>query len=59
MNKNDKYREQIEPQINNWNAEFNKLEGKIRKTGVGTKSDYRIVMAALRQPRNKTKLNLK
>lgn len=59
MNENDKHKKQLEPQINNWNAEFKKLEGKIRKAGVEPKSDYNIVMAALRQRRNKTELNLK
>jgi len=59
MNENDKQRRQLEPQIDSWNAELNKLEGKIRKAITGRKSDYDIIMAALRRPRNKTKLNLK
>lgn len=59
MKENEKHGKQLEPQTDNWNAEFDKLEGKMRKAAAGHKSDYNIVMAALRQPRNKTKLNLK
>lgn len=59
MNENDKHRKQLEPQTDSWNAELNKLESKARKAVAGRKSDYDIIMAALRQPRNKTKLKLK
>lgn len=59
MNENDKQRRQLEPQIDSWNAELHKLESKAKKVILGRKSDYDIVMAALRQPRDRTKRRLK
>ena len=58
MNEKDKHRKQLEPQTDSWHAELNKLESKARKVIIGRKSDYDIIMAALRRPRDKTKLKL-
>jgi len=59
MNENNQHRKQLEPQTDPWNTELNKLESKAKKTVAGRKSDYDIVMAALRQPRNKIRRKLK
>jgi len=59
MNENNKHRKQLEPQTDPWNAELNKLESKAKTAIAGRKSDYSIIMAALRQPRDKTKRKFK
>jgi len=51
MSENNKYREQLEPLIDNWNAEFDKLEAQMRKAGVNPEDDYDEVISALRQHR--------
>lgn len=59
MNEKDRYKEQLEPLIDNWNAEFDKLEAKMKMAGADPTADYDEVILALRQHRNKTKLHLK
>ncbi|MFZ2634376.1 MAG: hypothetical protein WA081_19070 [Desulfosalsimonadaceae bacterium] len=58
MNQNDKYREILEPLIDNWNAEFDKLEAKMKMSGADPEADYDEVISALRQHRRKAKQSL-
>ena len=51
MNEKDKYMEKLKPLLDNWNAEFDELEAKIRKSGADPKLDYDEVITALRQYR--------
>jgi hypothetical protein len=51
MNEKDKYLEKLKPLLDNWNAEFDELEAKIRMSGADPKDDYDEVITALRQHR--------
>ncbi len=55
MSETDKNREKLEFLLDNWNAEFDKLEVNIRLAGADPKVDYDEVITALRQHRYKTK----
>jgi len=51
MSEKDKHREQLESMIDNWNAEFDQLEVRIRLSGADPRIDYDEVITALRQHR--------
>jgi hypothetical protein len=51
MSKKDEYLEKLKPLLDNWNAEFDELEAKIRMSGADPKDDYDEVITALLQHR--------
>jgi len=55
MSERDKNREKLESLLDNWNAEFDKLEVRIRLAGADPKVDYDEVITELRQHRYKAK----
>jgi len=48
-------REKLESLLNNWNAEFDKLEVKIRMAGADPKVDYDEQITVLRQHNHNAK----
>ncbi len=51
MSEEDIYLDKLKPFLDNWNAEFDELEAKIRMSGADPKDDYDEVITALRQHR--------
>ena len=51
MSEKDKYIEKIKPLLDQWNAEFDQLEAKIRECGTERMLDFDEVIIALRQHR--------
>jgi len=57
MSETDKNREQLESMLAKWNADFDKLEARIRSSGADPKDDYDEVITVLRQHSYKTDAN--
>ena len=53
MSELDTYQNKIEFLLDNWNAEFDKLEARMGKSGADPEADYDGVISALRQHRHK------
>jgi hypothetical protein len=53
MSELDNYQNKIEFLLDNWNAEFDKFEARIGKSGADPESEYDGVISALRQHRHK------
>jgi hypothetical protein len=53
MSELDNYQNKIEFLLNNWNAEFDKLEARMGKSGADPEADYDEVITTLQQHRNK------
>lgn len=51
MSEKEKYMGKLKPLLDKWNAEFDQLEAKIRKSGADPMVDFDEVILALRQQR--------
>ena len=51
MQGRDRYKEKLDSLLDNWNADFDKLEAKLRNAGADPTADYDDVITALRRHR--------
>jgi hypothetical protein len=58
MSELDNYRKKIKLLLDNWNADFDKLEAGIGKSGANPELEYDGVISALRQHRYNAKSKL-